>query len=155
MNYFSSGIERRLEKLEFQAGRRRVHTWDELNINFLEGAWHLLTKYGDCELDANSTALLERCRKHVLKIEDEIIREAAKRASPPDEAHKFSYQWNRDIWRKRTAGAIDYVPPLMGRDSDWDAPNIMARRAALRSSPDIAALLKQGENRKENGSLQA
>jgi hypothetical protein len=71
---------------------------------------------------------------------------AAKQALPEYARH---LDWCRSCWRRRT-GRDDYIPAITGaiyggsEYADWEAANIMERRAALRALPDIAALIRAG-----------
>ena len=76
--------------------------------------------------------------------ESQELRHFSRRDLGDLEIHAASYQWAENIWRKRSQG--QYVPPLLNPDIDWEAPNIMERRAALREIPEIAALLIQANN---------
>lgn len=146
-NVLPFGIERRLERLEAKR-RAPKRTWDELNIEFLQLAWRVVAEYGDCpNLDPKSAAIVERCREHIAETEASIIRQATKRQFPPDAVHAENYRRDADSWW--ATHGTEYVPPLLARDDDWDAPNIMQRRAALREMPEIAALLKQAIYREE------
>ena len=110
---------RRLEKLE--AARCETAdglTFDELNVRLLLSA---------VEPD---------------EISNDIRETAAKQASPEYEGHR---EWLRQMWRKRT-NRVDYEHCLtggsMGEYRDWELPNIMERRRALRASAIVQSLLK-------------
>src|SRR5712664_1319265 len=113
---------RRLEKLE--AARSETAdglTFDELNVRLL--------------LCAATVGVLD-------EISNDISETVAKQASPEYEGHR---EWLRRMWRKRT-NQIDYEHCLtggaMGEYRDWELPNIMERRRALRTSAIVQSLLK-------------
>lgn len=109
----------------------------------LENA-HAATCYGSLTADELNVRLLEQSPDE--KLVSEIvadIRETAQKQTGA--AYEHHLEWIRAMWRKRT-GRNDYQPGLtgggMGEYQDWDKPNVMQRRAALRLNPRVKAILK-------------
>jgi len=129
-----TGMERRIRKLEsvLPDGLAAL-TCDELEIHLLEINRVIAAR------ESLSPDEREEREKHIAEIEADIIRTAEKQASPEYQAHLEHY---RESWRKRT-GQDDYVPALteFGEHSDWEKPDVMARRSALRASPIVQELL--------------
>src|SRR6185295_3341099 len=134
MSWATGGIERRIRKLEGPKGTDLEQlTDDELEIYLLE--------INRAIVAAESVAQDEReeCERHIAEIEADIIRGAEKQASPEYQAH---LEHCCESWWNRT-GQDDYVPALTGSISgrgeyaDWEKPDVMARRAALRASPIV------------------
>ena len=133
----TGAIETRLARLEHDAADGGELTKDERNIE----DWELARMVAEhAEMPAE---LREKCKRLADEIEADILAQAAQIARPGYARH---LDWCRSMWRKRT-GKDDYVPALtgamngMGEYEDWDAPNVMQRRAALRARPDIQRLI--------------
>jgi hypothetical protein len=130
-------LEARLARLEREIGGSADETYDELNIRIWDMARELVARP---DIPA---AERDEWRQLVERIEADIVAQAAQLASPHDERH---LAWVRAMWKSRT-GKDDYVPAVtgaengMGEYADWEAPNLMARRAALRARPDIQRLI--------------
>jgi hypothetical protein len=75
-------------------------------------------------------------------IKGDIISTAAAQNRPDYQPH---LEWCRKMWAKR-GNRTPYVPAVTGGNlgelQDWDAPNVMQRRADLRASPLVQAVLR-------------
>jgi hypothetical protein len=129
----SRALEARLTRLERELGGSPDETNDELNIRLWDMARELLAR-------PDATAeMRDQFRQVAERIEADIKAQAAQGASADYVRH---LAWERAMWKSRT-GRDDYVPAVtgMGEYDDWDAPDIMARRAALRARPDVQGLI--------------
>jgi hypothetical protein len=81
-------------------------------------------------------------QRRIEEVEADIVAQAAQVASPDYARH---LAWCRSLWKSRT-GRDDYVPAVTGamngcgEYNDWDAPDLMQRRAALHALPAIQRL---------------
>lgn len=109
-------------------------TDDELRIMLLD-AWRQILKASE-NLDSET---VDPVAREVKEIEARIVAVARKQASPEYAAHLADL---RKSWGQRSPG-VEYVCDLFDtcRGYDWEWPNVMERRRALRERPDIAALL--------------
>ena len=137
----SRRLERVQERLAPQDGSNPLtHLLnDELEILLLDTSAQILEEGGP-ELDEERAKEL---RDRVSRIRGAIIATARKQASPEYQRHQ---EWLSATWRKRSNGS-GYVCSLFDIESgydDWDRPDVMRRRQALRERPDIAALIDCG-----------
>jgi hypothetical protein len=130
-------LEARLARLEREIGISADETYDELNIRLWDMVRELLAR-------PDATAeMRDQSRQVAERIEADIKAQAAQVASADYATH---LAWVRAMWKSAT-GKDDYVPAVtgaengMGEYEDWEAPNVMARRAALRARPDIQRLI--------------
>ena len=118
---------KRLAKLEAvlpKADDLSRWTWDEINAALLDA--------GEAPTGVSAEAVI---RGSELK---ELLRQTAyhQRSNPKHIEHYAA------IWARRSD--VAYVPSLFGdEDFDFDFPNVMVRRKALRSRPAIRAILDE------------
>ena len=135
----ATGMEKRIRKLEGKPKEGlAVMTADELDIMILE-LTRLCLSFEPADAETRRTF-----SETVAQIEADIISTAIEQATPRYEEH---LDWCRAIWRKRT-GKSDYVPALFYRggfreNTDWEMPDIMARRSALREKPIVQEILER------------
>ena len=116
-------------------------TDDELNVRLL-GVLLSIEKrrnrfgfyYPVCALSENQV--------RIAAIMGDIISTAAQQNRPDYQSH---LEWCRTMWAKRD-NATPYVPAVTGGNlgelQDWDAPNVMQRRADLRASRLVQDILR-------------
>jgi hypothetical protein len=136
-------LEARLERLEDEAaGHDELDqlTYDELMIL----RWYLAR---DLVADPKTSPGERAARQRQIEdVEADIVAQAAQVASPDYARH---LAWCRSLWKSRT-GRDDYVPAVTGamngygEYNDWDAPDLMQRRAALHALPEIQRLTGAG-----------
>jgi hypothetical protein len=132
-------LEGRVERLEDDnAGDDDLGqlTYDELMIL----RWYLAR---DLVADPKtSPGQRAACQRQIEDVEADIVAQAAQVASPDYARH---LAWCRSLWKSRT-GRDDYVPAVTGAMNEygeyhnWDAPDLMRRRAALHALPAIRRL---------------
>ena len=131
------GMHRRIRKLESSIpGGISAWTSDELCVRILE-----LSK--TAVVETFSAEEREQLEEAIADIEDDMIRLAAKQASSDYAKH---LEWCRKMWRVRSKTS-KYEPALTGADGgmgeyqDWDKPELMARRRALRDNLTVKEVL--------------
>jgi hypothetical protein len=133
-------FEQRITKLEQVHGSNFRRTWDELQFALLDLLRDILAR-GDSSLSEEDRA---EVTAHIARIEADIAATAAMQASQEYSAH---LKWCRAMWGKKTGNK--YVMAVTGASvyggnteyMDWDAPNIMEKRAALRARQDVKELI--------------
>ena len=125
---------KRLERLESShPAERNLLTYDEINIRLME--------------------LADSTEAKVIRAD--IVSTAKKQASPDYATHR---EWLRAMWFKRTK-RYDYEHCLtgggMGEYQDWDLPNVMQRRSALRKRDVVQAALSLKNNQRISKRLHA
>ena len=137
----ATGIERRIRKLEGKPKEGlTAMTWDELDIMILDLS-RLTVQFAK---ESGNAEGLKDASRTVAEIEADIIKSAIEQTKPSYEGH---LDWCRAMWRKRT-GKDDYTPALfhrggLGEYCNWDMPDIMARRSALRAKPIVQEILER------------
>jgi hypothetical protein len=134
-------LERRLARVGARLGPAKNAelvdhmTDDELEITILDLARTM-------SADPTSTPeKIAEARARITLIEGRITAAARKQQSPE---YKLHLAWLRRLWDEDRRGP--YVCDLLDQASgygDWERPNVMARRQALRERADIAALIRR------------
>jgi hypothetical protein len=88
--------------------------------------------------------VLSENQARIAAIMGDIVSTAAAQRHPD---YQSQLEWCRDMWAKRD-NATPYEPAVtgggFGEIQDWDAPNVMQRRAELRASPLVQEILRHG-----------
>jgi hypothetical protein len=138
-----SALDRRLARLEERispaklAHRLEHLTDDELEIHILDLSREIAAKP-----DVGTAEEIAGARARVEGTEARIVATAQKQGAPEYQRHLGFLQ---EAWAERSPG-VEYVCDLFDMQwgyGDWEKPNVMARRRALRERPDIAALIQK------------
>lgn len=127
---------KRLERLEMKRGQANEFSHlaaDEISVLLLENMLEMQSKGAD-QYDLR-----------IDSIKADIISTATKQECPEYQQH---LEWCRKAWAMRDKNT-PFVPAVIGganggwgEYNDWDLPNIMERRAALRTLPIVTSLLR-------------
>jgi hypothetical protein len=136
---------RRLDRLEETSGQTDEYlqpTDDELNVQLLSILLSIEERRKVFRFFCPVCALSEN-QTRIDAIMGDIISTAAAQRRPDYQQH---LEWCRKMWAKQDKG-MPYVPALTGGTfgelQDWDAPNVMQRRAELRASRLVQEVLKR------------
>lgn len=136
-------VVKRLSKLESSFDLGDGSDFANLTDDEIEIRLYDLARRGVAHPESLDPELVEKLQKIVAEAEEQIVAVARKQASPEYARH---LAWLKSMWAQRSPG-VEYVCDLFNARwgyGNWEKPNIMDRRRALRERADIAVLVGVG-----------